>query len=772
MLIRSLCTLGGAYALGLLSALPEDDLFLPLLLLIGISARLPHIRLFTWFLLGFVTMWLAAWIVIDDRLNPAIQGETISMVARIVDFPRATKETLRFNVEPDNRADLPARVRLSWYEPETVPALGEVWQLRVRLRRPHGYSNPGGFDYEGWLFRQQIGATGYVVGHPDNQRLDTLPVGRISRFRQEFVQRVTALLPDDDAAAVLLAVAVGGRHRITREQWDRYAITGTIHLMAISGLHIGLAAGGVFLLAWAMFALFSRRMNVRDMALITAVLAAGIYAAVSGLAVPARRAFLMAAFAAAAVLLRRRLNGAALLAVPCLVLFFLNPVAIHAPGFKLSFAAVAILFWSLQRHYHPPPLRDAAWINYPVAGKAIGNLRRLGILQVALLTGLFPLTTLIFGRFSLIAPLMNLLILPLFNFITVPFCLLGMICQGPLQALGDALLIVAYHSIRHVLSLVSFAVELPGVRAEILPPDGLMVLIALLPVGHVIFPSGWPGRKLAWIALAAILLYRPAATPPGCLDYHVLDVGQGLAVVLRAGEHTVLFDTGPSFRSGSSTADLVVIPYLESRGIGRLDTFVVSHADQDHAGGAQTIARRFAIGTVFVGETVSGLSSQQIPCSTASSWTADGVRFQFLHPPPDAAWEGNNASCVLEVATGQHKLLITGDIETPVEATLLEKRFIGPVNAVIVPHHGSRTSSSPDFVRRLKPELAIVSAGFGNRWGFPKDDVVRRWEHAGARLLETATSGAIGQRICVTSGVSRLSRERRDSRKYWHEFHP
>ena len=769
MLNRVLCTLGGAYALGLLSTLPADDLFLPLLLLIGISARLPYLRLFAWFLLGFVTMWLAAWIVIDDRLDPAIQGETIGLVVRIVDFPRATKETLRFNAEPENRPDLPASVRLSWYGPETVPRLGEVWQLRVRLRRPHGYSNPGGFDYEGWLFRQKIGATGYVVSHPDNQRLDALPVGRISRFRQEFVHRVTAMFPDDDAAAVLLAVAVGARHRISREQWDRYATTGTIHLMAISGLHIGLAAGGVFILGWAVFALFCRRTNVRDMALIAAVLAAGMYAAVSGLAVPARRAILMAAFAAAAVLLRRRINGAALLAVPCLVLFFLNPVAIHAPGFKLSFAAVAILFWSLQNHFHPLPFRDSSWFDFPGATKAIGNLRRLGLLQLALLTGLFPLTTLIFGRFSLIAPLMNLLILPLFNFITVPFCLLGMICQGPLQGVGDALLTVAYHSIRQVLSLVSFAAGLPGVRAEILPPDGLMILIAMLPVGHVLFPSGWPGRKLVWIAMSAVLLYRPAGSAPGCLDYHVLDVGQGLAVVLRAGEHTVLFDTGPSFRGGSSTADLVVIPFLESRGIGKLDTFVVSHADQDHAGGAGTIATRFAIGTVFVGETVPGLTLQQTPCSTASSWTADGVRFRFLHPPPDAAWEGNNASCVLEVATGNHKLLITGDIETPVEAALLENRFIGAVNTVIVPHHGSRTSSSPDFVRRLKPELAIVSAGFGNRWGFPKDDVVRRWEHAGARLLETATSGAIGQRICVTSGVSRLSRERRDSRKYWHE---
>ena len=194
----------------------------------------------------------------------------------------------------------------------------------------------------------------------------------------------------------------------------------------------------------------------------------------------------------------------------------------------------------------------------------------------------------------------------------------------------------------------------------------------------------------------------------------------------------------------------------------------MSHADQDHAGGVQALASQFEIGRTLVGETVSGTRLQQLPCSTASSWTAAGVRFQFLHPRPDAAWEGNNASCVLEVAIGDHRILLTGDIETPVETTLVENSLIGPVNTVIVPHHGSRTSSSPDFVKALSPELAIVSAGFGNRWGFPKADVVRRWELAGARLLETATSGAIGQRVCLDSGVERLSRERRDSRKYWH----
>jgi len=768
MLFRCLCVLSGAYSLGLFRSLPADDLFLSLVILAGASFRLPETRFLAWFMLGFATMWVAAWSVIDDRLDPALQGETISIVAHIADFPRSTDKTFRFFVEQDQRSDLPARLRLSWYEPEVEPRVGEAWQLRVRLRRPHSYANPGGFDYEGWLFRLRIGATGYVVSHKDNQRLGTVPVGPMSRFRQEFVNRVTQLLPDDEAAAVLLAVGVGARHRITREQWDRYAITGTSHLMAISGLHIGLAAGGVFLLAWAIFAPFCRHMNVRDMALIAAVLAAGFYAAVSGFAVPARRALLMAMLAAVAVLYRRKLNGAVLLAIPCLVLFFVDPVSIHAPGFKLSFAAVAILLWTMQSYFHQPPLCAGPCFNNPGTTKAIGNLRRLGTLQIALLAGLFPLTVLIFGRFSLIAPLMNLLVLPLFNFVTVPFCLVGMIFQGPLQPLGDQLLVIAYHSIRLVLSLVAFAAELPAIRAEILPPERLAVLIALLPVLYVAFPSGWPGRKLVWIAMAAVLLYRPPAPPPGCLDYQVLDVGQGLAVVLRTGEHTVLFDTGPSFRSGSSTADIVVIPFLKSRGIGNLDTLIVSHADQDHAGGVRAIASQFEIGRTLVGETVSGLDLQQIPCSTASSWISDGVRFQFLHPLPGAAWEGNNASCVLEVAIGNHRILLTGDIEAPVEATLVENSLIGPVNTVIVPHHGSRTSSSPDFVTRLRPELAIVSAGFGNRWGFPKADVVRRWERGGARLLETGTSGAVGQRICIDSGVERLKRERWASRKYWH----
>lgn len=765
MLLRCLCVLSGGYALGLCPALPADDLILSVALLTASVFYRKRWRPAAWFLAGFMTLWIAAWSVLDDRLDPVLEGQTIDLDARIAGFPDQRDDSLRFVVTPLERPDLPARIRLNWSRPGVMPLPGESWQLRVRLRRPHGYANPDGFDYEGFLFREKIGATGYVVAHRNNQKLAAVPVGRIAELRQAFVVRVTRLLPDDDAAAVMLAVGVGARHKITRAQWDRYAMTGTSHLMAISGLHVGLAAGGVLALAWVLLALCFPRANARDGALIAAVLAAGVYVTVSGFGVPARRAFLMALLGAAALLRRRRIDAASILALSCLTLFFSDPLAIHTPGFKLSFAAVAILLWTMQQHQALIPAHADSR-----AGSVAGSIRRLTWLQLALLMGLFPLTYLLFGRFAPIAPVVNLLVLPIFNFVAVPFCLIGMLLGGPLQAIGDPLLVAAHASIRLVLAIVSFAADLPGMHRDLHAVHGLAIALVCLPALHVILPAGWPGRKIAPIALVAVIAMRPPATPAACLDYHVLDVGQGLATVLRAGDYTLLFDTGPSFRGGSSTAELAIIPFLESRGIDRVDTLIVSHADQDHAGGVAAIVQQFAIGEALVGEFLPEVALRQSPCGSAPPWTVNGVQFRMLHPGADVTWEGNNASCVLEVVTGAHKLLLTGDIENPVEASLLASGVIHRVNAVVVPHHGSRTSSTLAFVSALRPDLAIVSAGYGNRWGFPKADVVERWERSGARLLDTASYGAISQRVCAATGVEALQLERRDARKFWHEF--
>ena len=306
-----LCILSGAYSLEILRQLPPDALFWPVVVLSAVCLSVRRLRLVGACLCGLAVMWLAVESRLDDRLDSAWENQTLTIEVYIIDFPKKKADTLRFIAAPVGRSELPGRLRLSWYLPQDLPQdlplVGQLWQLQVKLRRPHGYSNPHGFDYEGWLFRKGIGATGYVLEAADNRQLAEKPLDIVSATRTHFTARIAALLPDDDAAAVLMAIGVGARHKITREQWDRYAATGTSHLMAISGLHIGLAAGSMFLLSRVLLAPFCSRRNVRDLAVLVATLAAGAYALLSGMAVPAQRAFLMALVVAVAIALRRRI---------------------------------------------------------------------------------------------------------------------------------------------------------------------------------------------------------------------------------------------------------------------------------------------------------------------------------------------------------------------------------------------------------------------------------------------------------------------------------
>jgi competence protein ComEC len=685
----------------------------------------------------------------------------------VEDFPVAAADSIRFIVRPIDRDDLPNRIRLTWYQPDGIPSIGDSWRFHVRLKRPRGYLNPGGFDFEGWLFRHRIGATGYVAGDARSYPIHGESRGIVATARKRFVTRVTDSLPEDDASAVLMAIGVGARHGIDRAQWDLYARTGTSHLMAISGLHIGLAASCAYLLSLGLLAPFCRRRNLRDVATGGAVLTAVVYAGLSGLAVPAMRALMMAIVAGAMLLLRRRVGPELVLAVPCAVVFLTNPVAILSPGFKLSFAAVAILIFVAWQH-----CRFAQADRWPVAGRALTGLGRLTQLQLALMTGLFPLTILIFGRFAMIAPAINLIVLPIFNFITVPLTLAGAILDGPLDVIGMVLLTWAHASIRAILWLVAIAgdSELASQRTGQLDP--IFTVVAFIPLAFVLLPPGWPGRKLAFVAIVAVLTYRPPPPPSSCLDYHVLDVGQGLAVVLQTSHHALLFDTGPSFLNGSGTADLVVLPFLRRLGIDRLDKLIISHGDLDHAGGARTITAGVSVNEVLVGEVLPDLDRFQRQCVAGDKWHWDAVAFSILHPRKNTTWERNNASCVLLIEVGHFSLLLTGDIESPPERLLVHRKSISASDVVIVPHHGSLTSSSKPFVDLTGPALAIVSAGFQNRWRFPRPEIVARWEASGAEVLNTATMGAISQRVCADRKPEPVRLQRYAAQKYWHQVPP
>ena len=762
MALFCLCALAGAYSLQFCSELPGPA-WLGALAIASLTAVLVRrFRLVGAFLSGFLVLAVASQSVIDDRLNPDFAGDSIRIDARVTDFPKNNGASLSFQVSPVGHDDLPRRIRLSWFDAPTQPFLGETWQFELRLRRPRGFSNPGGFDYEGWLFRQGIGATGYVVNGSKNFRRDDRPVDRVSQLRQRFVARVREHLPEDAAAAVLMAVGVGGRHFITREQWQRYAATGVSHLMAISGLHIGLAAGGVFFLSWIVLALVCRRSNIRDRAALIAAIAAFAYAELSGFAVPAQRALLMTVIFVFAGLIRRQVSAARLLAICAVVILLCDPLAVLAPGFKLSFAAVAILFWHLRVTQVPQFVIDNRLI-----GTIVNAGRRLTSTQSALLFGLFPLTALLFDRVAVVAPIVNLLALPVFYFVTVPACLLGLIMDGPLQPAGNIALDVAHWSIGVVLWLVRHAADLPFASFYIARPQGLYVVVFLSVSFWSLLPPGWPGRQLALVAALATILYRPQPPPQACIDLHVLDVGQGLALVLQTHTRTAVFDAGPSFRGGADTGRLVLVPFLRSKGIDALDMLIVSHADQDHAGGVRSLTEELEVARLLGGESLDDIDMPQQHCQARKRWRWDGIDFAIVHPSELGRWKGNNASCVLEVRIANHTVILTGDIESPVETLLARNGAISQADIVLIPHHGSRTSSSDLFVSTVRPKVAIVSAGFENRWGFPKEDIVSAWSNAGAEVLNTATSGAISYRICERGGMRRLGLHRLEARKYW-----
>ena len=761
MLRHSIAVLAGAFLACGFSSLPPVPIVVMVLVLAVAGLSLEKTRTIGSFLLGAGMFCLVATARTADKLNPELAGTVLTVSLQVIDFPVVNDKSTRLLVMPIGAPELPSRLRLGWYNAPPHVEAGQHWNLRIKLRRPRGNSNPGGFDYEGWLFREGIGATGYVVAHSGNVRLSRESNSLLLSIRLAAIARIDTLFGPGDARAVLKAITVGARNEISRSQWDVYARTGTSHLMAISGLHIGLAAGGAFLLAWAFGAVVCRRKNIRDISMAFAVVCALAYAAVSGFAVPAQRALLMAIIAGAGFLSRRRFDSGDVIAVTVLLVFIANPLVVLLPGFQLSFFAVIVLVW-LARSAMTPEASQPRWHVRRLV-HAVGQLTRL---QFALLLGLFPLTVLSFGRVSLFAPLINLVVLPFFTAVTVPTALLGLVLDGYFAPLGDLLLGVSLRSIKWVLCGLSIAADIPMAASESALTGWSVLLVAGPAMLWVVLPAGWPGRGLALLAFGAALLHEPRSQKHGCLSADVLDVGQGLAVVMQTNTHTLLYDTGPAFRSGGNAAEFTIIPFLRYRGISRLDALVVSHSDLDHAGGVASILEHFQPGRILAGEP--GATPGQ-RCESPDQWTWDDVSFAVIHPEQGSIWRGNNASCVILITIGEHKLLITGDIEAAAERSILQKGSIGPADIVIVPHHGSRTSSRPAFVNELHPSAAIVASGYGNRWGFPKPDVTARWQTAGAAVLTTADSGALSFQLCAGEALGTVREHRRDAKRIWHD---
>ena len=683
--------------------------------------------------------WTAALTLqILDRDWPCARDrETLEVTGRIAAPAIVRDQRIDFDLEL-REAGLPHRIRVSWYEATTVPTPGERWHCVLRIRCRSGLANPGAPDRELDLLRQGIGATAYASADQPPVRLDDgLDARWIERTRARIAAGIGAALPGSASGAVLQGLSVGVRGNIPDRLWEAFAVTGVAHLMAISGLHVtGCAVFVLTLVRLAWRAPLPALTPLRIGAETVIVLAVtGAYAWLSGASLPALRTLAMVALVALLRVLRRSLPLPQLLALAALVLVALDPLALASAGFWLSFTATAALLAVLEA--------GPSW------RARLGGFARAQLAILALLT---PVLALAFGRVSLVAPFANAVAIPLFSVLLLPSVLLATIAEIAWPGAGApawpwlaAALDASWPAIEAVADW-PWASWAPAAQSGfVAAAAGFVTLTALV------------APVLRWAASAACLaiLCGAAARPAdGAWTLTVLDVGQGLAAVVETGNRVLVFDTGPAWRGGGAAARVSLIPYLRARGIRRIDRLVVSHPDQDHAGGVASLAAAIEIDAVTKS------------CRRGEAWSWDAVRFEVLHPPADAGGSDNDRSCAIRVSGAGGAALMLADPESAAERALREQPLAA--DAVLLPHHGSRTSSSPELIARIGARIGVVSAGFGNRWNLPSGEVVARWRTGGTTVISTADQGAVRIRFMGRPGAAiRVESERRANPRWW-----
>lgn len=754
-----------AFLLGILLLLAQpalpDPLWLELLPPCAVLAlRRGRWRLPALLACGFLWALLRGALILERDLPAGLEGRDLIVEGRVASLPARDALRTRFDLDvervlrPARPRAAPGRVRLSWYGAAPALAAGERWRLRIRLKRAHGLSNPGGFDYEAWLFQQGIRSRGYVRDDAQNLRLARAPALSVDALRQRLGAIIAEALRDRPHRGMVAALAIGVREDIREAEWRVLRATGTAHLMAISGLHVGLVAAVAFLLGgrlWAGAGCAPRWLAAPRAAALAACLAAAGYAALAGFSVPTQRALAMVAVAMAGVIGARRFAPGTTLACALLLVLLLDPLAVLAAGFWLSFGAVSVILYGMSGR---PGAAGAWW--------------RWGRVQVLLFVGLLPLSLLVFGEHPLTAAPANLLAVPWIGLAVVPVILAGAALALVWLPAGAFLLQCGAAGISAMWPWLEALAGLGArLRPDMLPPlwAGLAgaagVLILLLPRGT---PARWVG--LPWL-LPLFLLPAPAPAP-GVARVTVLDVGQGISAVVRTRRHTLVYDTGPRYAPGRDAGRSVLVPFLRARGIARVDLLILSHGDSDHVGGARSLLQALPVGAVLAG--AAGLAPGAARCVRGAAWRWDGVDFRVLHPPPGSAAEGNDASCVLRVAAGGRSLLLPGDIERRAEAELVRAWGAGLHSEVLVaPHHGSLTSSSAGFLDRVRPRYALFSVGYRNRFGFPRPEVLRRYRRRGVRVLDTARQGAITVVLRPGAPLAPPQGHRAAARRLWRD---
>lgn len=696
-------------------------------------------------------------------LDPALEGRDLVVTGIVAALPQQHEAGLRFRLEVESATTGGVAVRLvpllslGWYggvapgdsglvELQRVPAPlrpGERWQLAVRVKAPHGNSNPHGFDYELWLWEQGVQATGSVRAGPRDvppQRLEATWRHPVERWRQEVRDAVFRQVPDRAIAGVLAALAVGDQNAIERADWDIFRATGVAHLMSISGLHITMFA---WLAALVTGALWRRSIRAclawpaQHAALAGGAALAAAYALFSGWGVPAQRTVLMLATVALLRLSGRHWPWPVVWLLAAAVVVTADPWALLQPGFWLSFVAVGVLFASEPPALAPrPPAGPAARL----ARAIMAAMREQWVVTLALT----PLTLLLFGQASLVGLLANAVAIPWVTLVVTPLAIAGAAANSLWTPAGAAVQVLQqFLQWLAAFPFATVAVPAAPLWAGALGVAGGLLLVLRLP---------WPARLLALPMLLPVLLWQTPRPAPGQFELLAADIGQGNAVIVRTAGHTLVYDSGPRYSAESDAGHRVLVPLLRAFG-ERVQLLVLSHRDTDHTGGAGAVLAQQQ-GAAVLGSLADDHELQAIRplarCAAGQSWDWDGVRFEVLHPRPAdylAPGKPNALSCVLRVANGERAALLAGDIEQAQEARLAAEGVGGggaPLRAdvLLVPHHGSRTSSTPAFLDAVQPRIALLQAGYRNRFGHPAPVVLERLRERGVQVVDSPRCGA------------------------------
>jgi competence protein ComEC len=709
-----------------------------------------------------------------DALSFADEGRDVVVTGTVASLPVRLERGVRFEFDVEQHdADVgvPARILLGWYVVGEPVRPGERWKFVVRLRRPHGAMNPGGFDLEAWMLERNLRASGTVRDPPGGapQRLQSMvwtPHAAIERVRAWLRDRLIAIVRDERYGGVLVALVVGDQRAIADADWTLFNRTGIAHLVSISGLHITMIAvlvGGIAGALWRRIPTLLHRVPAQTVAIVAAVIAAFLYALLAGWGVPAQRTVLMLASVAAAWLGRSRVTPGVALALAAFSVCLFDPWAVTAAGFWLSFGAVAAIAWVA--HGRPPPEQ-----------RRTGALKTAARVQMVVTLALIPATVLLFQQVSLVAPLANAVAIPAVSWIVTPLALVGAgVAALPLPSGWLAApLLAAADAVFAAVGAILSAIAAPAWAAVAVPaPPVLVVVLAVVGVAWLLAPPGWPVRGLGAIAVLPLFVWPGERPAPGGLWVTALDVGQGSAVVLETREHAWLYDTGPRYSQDSDAGERVILPFLRNRGIEVLAGAVVSHLDQDHSGGTASVLRGIEVRRLLTSipsrHALLG-NAEAERCVAGQQIVTGDLRLVVLHPQAadyERRLSTNAMSCVVQAQVGTISILLTGDIPQREESGLIEREPALRARLLMVPHHGSRTSSSEALLAAVKPAVAFAQAGYRNRYGHPDPQVVERYAARGIPFLRTDQTGAAQWRF-DSAGRAEFRPWRARAVRYWH----